>query len=179
MSAANRPWSVPVRLDEVPEAGLHLDVAADGGVRAAVAAAAGVNEVPQLTAAFDVARHGRDGLRVIGTVSARVCQTCVVTLDPVENEVAEHIDVVFVPPSALAAVGNELNLGAEAVEPPEAMVDGVVNLGAVATEFLMLGIDPYPRKPGVVFEPPQSADPGSKPFAALAALRSGRDRGRS
>jgi hypothetical protein len=179
MTGANRPWSVPIRLDEVPETGLHMDIAADGGVRAAVAATAGVNEVPELAAAFDVARHGRDGLRVVGTVSARVRQTCVVTLDPVENEVAEHIDVVFVPLSALAAVGSEVGLGAEAVEPPEAMVDGVVDLGAVAIEFLVLGIDPYPRKPGVVFEPPQSADAGSHPFAALAALRSGRDRGRN
>jgi len=177
MTGAKRPWSVPIRLDEVPETGLHMDIAADGGVRAAVAATAGVNEVPQLAAAFDVARHGRDGLRVVGTVSARVRQTCVVTLDPVENEIEEQIDLVFVSPSALGAVASEV--GAEAVEPPEAMVDGVVDLGAVAAEFLVLGIDPYPRKPGVVFEPPQSADPGSHPFAALAALRSGRDRGRS
>jgi len=86
---------------------------------------------------------------------------------------------VFVPPSALGPIGNELNLGAEAVEPPETLVDGVVDLGVVATEFLMLAIDPYPRKPGAVFEPPQNPDAGSHPFAALAALRSGRDRGRS
>jgi uncharacterized metal-binding protein YceD (DUF177 family) len=178
MTGANRPWSVPVRLDQVPDTGLHVELATDAGVRTAVAAAAGVNEVPQLTAAFDVARHGRDGLHVVGTVSARVSQTCVVTLDPVENEIEEQVDVVFLPASALGAAGSEVNLGAEAVEPPEVMVDGVVDLGAVATEFLMLGIDPYPRKPGAVFEPPQDADAGSHPFAALAALRRGRDRGR-
>ncbi len=175
--SANRPWSVPVRLDEVPETGLHLDLEADAAARAAVAAAAGVNEVPQLTAAFDVKRHGRDGLHVVGTVSARVRQTCVVTLDPVENEVAEGIDLVFVPASALGSLASEVNLGAEAIEPPEALIDGVVDLGAVATEFLTLAIDPYPRKPGAVFDPPHSADEGSHPFAALAALRSGRDRG--
>src|SRR3984893_6685955 len=179
MTGVNRPWSVPVRLDEVPETGLHMDIAADGGVRAAVAATAGVNEVPELAAAFDVARHGRDGLRVVGTVSARVRQTCVVTLDPVENEVAEHIDVVILPPSALAAAGSDVSLGAEWGERPEAMVDGVVDLGAVATEFLMLGIDPYPRKPGAIFEPPQSADPGSHPFAGLGASASGGAAGRS
>ena len=178
MTASNRSWSVPVRLDEVPETGLHLDLAADAGARAAVAAAAGVNDVPQLTAGFDVARHGRDGLRVVGTVSARVSQTCVVTLEPVENEIEEQIDLVFAPASGLASIANEVNLGAEAVEPPEALIDGVIDLGAIATEFLMLGIDPYPRKPGAVFEPPQSVDAGSHPFAALAALRSGRDRGR-
>jgi uncharacterized protein DUF177 involved in 23S rRNA accumulation len=179
MTGANRAWSVPVRLDEVPETGLHVDLEADGGVRAAVTVAAGVNEVPRLTAAFDLARHGRDGLHVVGTVSARVRQTCVVTLDPVENEVEEQVDLVFLPPSALGAMRSEANLGADAVEPPEPMVDGVVDLGAIATEFLMLGIDPYPRKPDAVFEPPRNADAGSHPFAALAALRSGRDRGRS
>jgi hypothetical protein len=179
MTASNRPWSVPVRLDEVPETGLHLDIEADAGVRAVVAAAAGVNEVPQLMAGFDIARHGRDGLRVVGTVCARVRQTCVVTLDPIENEIEEQVDLVFVPASALGALGSEANLGVEAVEPPQALIDGVVDLGAVASEFLVLGIDPYPRKPGAVFEPPQNADAGSNPFAALAALRSGRDRGRS
>jgi Large ribosomal RNA subunit accumulation protein YceD len=177
--SANRPWSVPLRLDEVPETGLHLDLETDAGVRAGVAAVAGVSEVPQLAAAFDVVRHGRDGLHVVGTVSARVRQTCVVTLDPVENEIAEGIDLVFVPPSALGPLANEVNLRAEAVEPPEVLIDGVVDLGAIATEFLMLGIDPYPRKPGAVFEPPETADAGSHPFAALAALRSGRDRGRN
>jgi hypothetical protein len=177
--SANRPWSVPVRLDEIPETGLHLEIEADAAVRTAIAGAAGVNEVPQLTAAFDLARHGRDGLHVVGTVSARVRQTCVVTLDPVENEIAEGIDLVFVPPSALGPVVHEVNLGEDAVGPPETLIDGVVDLGAVATEFLMVGIDPYPRKPGVVFEPPQTPDAGSHPFAALAALRSGRDRGRN
>ena len=177
--SANRPWSVPVRLDEIPETGLHLDIEADAVTRAAIAAAAGVNEVPQLTAGFDVARHGRDGLHVVGTVSARVRQTCVVTLDPVENEIAEGIDLVFVPPSAPGPLAHEVNLGTEPGEPPEALIDGVVDLGVVATEFLLLAIDPYPRKPGAVFEPPQTADAGSHPFAALAALRSGRDRGRN
>jgi len=176
--SANRPWSVPVRLDEIPETGLHLEIEADAAVRAAVATAAGVNEMPQLTAVFDVARHGRDGLHVVGTVSARVRQTCVVTLEPVENEIAEPIDLVFVPPSALGPLAHEVNLGIEPIEPPEALIDGVADVGAAATEFLMLGIDPYPRKPGAVFEPPQTADAGSRPFAALAALR-GRDRGRN
>ena len=175
----NRPWSIPVRLDEIPETGLHLDLEADAPTRAAVAAAAAVNEVPRLAASFDLARHGREGMHVVGTVFAQVVQTCVVTLDPVENEIEEGIDIVFAAPTALGPAANEVNLGAEAVEPPETLIDGVVDLGAVATEFLMLAIDPYPRKPGAVFEPPQNADAGSHPFAALATLRSGRDRGRS
>ena len=49
----------------------------------------------------------------------------------------------------------------------------MVDLGAVATEFLLLGIDPYPRKPGAVFDAPPAGDPSSHPFAALAALKKG------
>jgi hypothetical protein len=171
------PWSVPVRLDDIPETGLHLDLEPDAAACAAVAVAAGVNGVARLHAGFDLARHGRDGLRVVGAVAATVRQTCVVTLDPVENEIEEGIDLVFVPASA--ATGNEVNVSVDSAEPPEVLIDGAVDLGAIATEFLMLGVDPYPRKAGAVFEPPPSPDAGSQPFAALAAMRTQRDRRRN
>jgi hypothetical protein len=52
------------------------------------------------------------------------------------------------------------------------MVQGAVDLGALATEFLLLGIDPYPRKPGVAFAPPaDTPGPSGHPFEALAALK--------
>jgi uncharacterized metal-binding protein YceD (DUF177 family) len=173
MTASQRPWSVPVRLDEIPAGGLRLELEADAAARAVVAAAAGVNEVARLHAGFDLARHGRNGLRVIGRVSATVRQTCVVTLDPVENEIDEAIDLMFA--ASVAAAGDEANLAVDAAEPPEALIDGTVDLGAIATEFLILSIDPYPRKAGAVFEPPPGADAGSHPLAALAALRTPRD----
>ena len=33
---------------------------------------------------------------------------------------------------------------------PDPIVDGKIDLGALAAEFMILGLDPYPRKPGVV-----------------------------
>jgi hypothetical protein len=174
MTKSHAAWSVPIRLDDVPEAGRRIDIEADAAACAAVAAAAGVDGVTRLHAGFDLARRGRDGLRVVGTVSATVRQTCVVTLDPVENEIAEEIDLVFAP-----LTGTRGNVAAaDMSEAPEPLVDGVVDLGAIATEFLVLGVDPYPRKAGAVFEPPASADAGGHPFAALAALRTGRSRRR-
>ena len=56
---------------------------------------------------------------------------------------------------------------------PEPLVDGMIDLGALATEFLILGIDPYPRKPGIVFEAPMRRRQSAQPFAALAALKKG------
>src|ERR1700741_1735659 len=91
------PWSVRLALSEVPEGGRHLDLVADRQTRTAVAEQAGLDALPRLQASFDVAPHGRGGLRVVGRVSATVGQTCVVTLEPIENEIDEEVDLVFSP----------------------------------------------------------------------------------
>ena len=168
---AKWPWSVPLAIADVPETGRHLDLAADDQTRAAIAKLAGLRALPRLDAAFDVTLRGRDGLHVTGRVSATVGQVCVVTLDPIDNEIEEEIDLVFTPGAALANKG-----GVEGEDAPEALVDGMVDLGAIATEFLLLALDPHPRKPGAVFEAPPKGDEGAHPFAALAALKKGQSR---
>ena len=57
------------------------------------------------------------------------------------------------------------------VDGPEPLLDGGVDLGAIATEFVLLGIDPYPRKEGAAFASPEVDSEDSGPFAALAALK--------
>ena len=159
-------WHVPVRLEDVPETGLHLSLIATDEVRASLAAFAGLRDLPRLEAVIDVVRDG-GGLRASGRVSATVGQSCVITLEPVETEIEEVFDVRFVPTAEAGASGK----ASDADDPPEAMVDGTVDVGALATEFLLLGIDPYPRKPGAVFDRPTEGMAGEGPFAALAKLR--------
>jgi hypothetical protein len=166
------PWSVPVAIHDVPESGRQFDLAAEEGVRAALANAIGLRSLPRLEASFDVARHGRAGLRVMGHVSATVGQTCVVTLEPVENEVEEKVDLVFEPEATDSAQEGGTKLALE--DAPEPLLGGVVDLGVIAVEFLTLGIDPYPRKTGVVFDAPSAGDDSGHPFAALAALKKGK-----
>jgi hypothetical protein len=169
------PWRAPIVQTEVPETGLHVDLVADERVRADIARLAGLAALPRLDASFDVTPHGRRGLHVIGRVLATVGQTCGVTLEPIENEINEAVDLLFVP----AAAGprseqdwSEVEIPLE--DAPEVLVNGMVDLGALATEFLILGIDPYPRKPGTVFQAPSVGDDFARPFAALAALTKGR-----
>jgi uncharacterized metal-binding protein YceD (DUF177 family) len=170
--ATKTPWSAPVRRDDVPESGLHLDLAADETVRVAVAALAGVRALPRFSASFDVMQLG-DGLKVTGEIAASVDQTCVVTLEPMTSDLRESIDLVFVAPGA-GAQPDETVADIDPVgDETEFLVDGVADLGAAATEFLLLAIDPYPRKPDAVFEAPKSDDPAAHPFAALAALKKG------
>jgi hypothetical protein len=172
------PWRVPVALEDIAENGRHFDLVADQDIRAAVAQVLGLRDLPRLHASFDVTRSGVSGLHVVGRVSATVGQNCVVTLEPLSNDVEEDIDVVFAPaPPPVASEADEDDDGEEESrkpqrnwDEPEPLRGDGVDLGALATEFLLLGLDPYPRKPGAVFRPPQdvASDPG--PFAALAKL---------
>ena len=45
-------------------------------------------------------------------------------------------------------------------------------------EFLLLGIDPYPRKQDAVFASAPAGDPAARPFAALASLKRPRQKNR-
>jgi uncharacterized metal-binding protein YceD (DUF177 family) len=163
MEKPGMPWSVPVAVKEISDTGLHLKIEAPSSVRAEVANLAGVRELPQLSAVFDLDRQGAR-VQVTGQVSARVGQTCVVTLEPMECQVEEAVNVVFAPSLATdAKEGDD--------EPPEPLVDGKVDLGALATEFLLLGIDPYPRKLGAEFALPKVENGGEHPFTALETLK--------
>jgi hypothetical protein len=168
------PWQVPVAVEDVAEEGQHFDLSADAETRAAVARTAGLRDLPRLEAAFDVIRHAPGGLHVSGRVSATVGQSCVVTLEPLTNEVAEVIDLVFRPRSA-APTEDEAGAREQSTDETEPLIGGSIDLGALATEFLILGLDPYPRKPGAIFEPPADAEPDEGAFAALAALKKRQD----
>jgi len=165
------PWHVPVAVEDVGETGQRFDLVADADTRAAVARVARLRDLPRLEANFEVTRRGAGGLRVAGRVSATVGQACVVTLEPLANEVDEEVDLVFAPKPAGERESGESETPREWSHETEPLIGGSIDLGALVTEFLILGLDPYPRKPGAVFQPPPDAKPNEGPFAALAALK--------
>ena len=175
MDKTTNPWPVPVAVDSIPDSGLHVELEAPAAVRAALTPVAGLRSLPELKAVFDLKRRGK-AVHVGGTVEARVGQTCVVTLEPIENRICEDVDVTFSPEvqaKAGGAEGDAHSVGhlADETDPPEPLVGGTVDLGAVAAEFLVLGIDPYPRKDGAEFAAPRADLAGEHPFAALAASK--------
>ena len=170
------PWRVPIPVAQIPETGLHRDIEADQGIRNAVADVGGLRDVLLVQASFDVTPQRGGRFHVTGRVRARIGQTCVVTLEEIENDIDEPVDLVFVPPEQIpemAALVDEAEDSDEEVpDPPEAIENGLIDLGRVATDALYLAVDPYPRKPGAVFEPVvEVADPEDHPFAALKALK--------
>ncbi len=170
------PWRVPIAVAQIPETGLHRDIEADQTVRDAVADVGGLRKVLLVQASLDVTPERGGRFHVVGRVRARIGQTCVVTLEEIENDIDEPVDLVFVPPEQMpemAALIDEAEDSDEEVpDPPEPIENGLIDLGRVATDALFLAVDPYPRKPGAVFEPVvETDDPEDHPFAALKALK--------
>ena len=170
------PWRVPVVVAQIPDTGLHRELEANQVTRDAVADVGGLRAVLSVQAAFDVTPKRGGRFQVVGHVRARVGQTCVVTLEEIENDIDEPIDLIFAPPEQIpqmAALVDEAEEGDEETpDPPEPIENGMIDLGRVATDALYLAVDPYPRKPGAVFEPVlEAADPEDHPFAALKALK--------
>ena len=172
------PLSRRFDVSTVRDASVAFTVTATDAECQALASDAGLSGIDAFSAAFEIAREGLEGLRVTGTVQAQVRQTCVVSLDDFSSRIEEPVDVVFLPEADVARMADE-----RAAQPanhdeedppddvPDPIVGGRIDLGALAAEIMMLGLDPYPRKPGVAYA--ASASPGDvvSPFAALKQLK--------
>lgn len=171
------PWSVPVPVTEIPDSGLHQKIEAKPDQLKAIAELGGLPAVAAVRAELHLLPVRGGTVHVTGRLTGRVTQTCVVSLDPVENEVDEEVDVVFAPPSQIRELAESMEEDDgesedERPDPPEPIEDGMIDLGKLATDALFLGLDPYPRKPDAVFEDQVEApDPAEHPFAALKALK--------
>lgn len=162
--AEKAPFSRPVRVETIPEGGLERAIEASEAERQALAELNGLPAIGRLQAKFILRRAGRGLFRVQGEVHAEATQTCVVSLEPLQAAIDDRVDVRFASPAdeiakrrtpPIAAVeASAVVLGDE--DPPDPIVDGQIDLGVLAAEFMILALDPYPRKPGVDFSPPLS-----------------------
>lgn len=177
-------FSRPLPVDSVGDSGQRLKFRASEAECAALADQDGLDALRDLVVEAEVLRRGREGLLVRGRVTALVTQACVVTLEPFEAKVDEPFELEFAPQAEAEAAYERAMAEIEAAQdkaaalagqkdPPDPIIDGKIDLGAIAAEFLALGLDPHPRKPGVQFD--GGGDPAEEtpsPFAALARLKS-------
>ena len=181
MSSASKdalPLRHPVRVETITLRPMTFEIVAAQPDFAAIARHLGVASLEALKASYSLSRNG-DRVKLEGKITAALHQTCVVTLEafPVALKVPVKLD--FVPEAELAtlAAGDtgegeidiEVLLNEE--DPPEPIVDGVIDLGSITLEFLALALDPYPRKPGVSFDESAPEAAPESPFAALARLK--------
>lgn len=177
-------FAFTVEIDRIPAAGGQYDLTATPEQRAAVARRLEVIEVKALTAHFTTKIDALGVARVGGKVHAEIVQACVVSLAPVPAMIDEDIDAAFVSAERASRkkhkdIEEEEVVGLEGDDPPEVAEHGRIDLGELAVTQLALVLDPYPRAPGVAFDPravglkaTDGAEPEpAGPFAALAKLK--------
>ena len=178
-------FSYLIDVEAIPEGGLDVSIAADAATLQALAAADDLPGIGRLEADFHVVPKSLQRFNVTGEMRAKVTQICGVSLEPFDSDIVEPIDVDFAMPQdvrdakAAHASGSHSTpksagvVVGEEPDPPDVIIDGRIDLGALACEFLALGLDPYPRKPGIVFEPPGNSEPeeSDSPFRALRKLK--------
>ncbi|BCJ90636.1 hypothetical protein IZ6_13710 [Terrihabitans soli] len=165
------PFSRPVPVQDVSASGKEVTVTADPAERAALAKFLKIPEVRRFEAHFTLKPRGTGGLSVTGELDAEIVQTCVVTLEDFPAEVKEEIAVRYVETDEVPPTepGEEHEADLDA---PDVLINGTADLGMLAAEHLALGLDPYPRKPGVQAPeaPAEEAPATHKPFAGLDKL---------
>lgn len=159
------PLTRLIPVDRIPGRGQHVRIEATEEERAALAEAfklpAILSLVGELRVTGDTSRAS-----VTGVVRGRVTQTCVVTLEPFDADIEEEVDVDYAPATEPA---DEEEAQMRKLDPPDEIIDGKIDLGALTAEFLALGLDPYPKKPDATFEP-VIEDADVSPFEKLRGL---------
>ena len=178
-----------VDLERLGASGTAIEIAASDSERAALARRFGFVGLPAFSARVSVDRRAGGQVVVEGRLRGRVVQACILTLEPVAQELDEAFRIVFKqgldeerdPESGEALVSAQ-------IDAPEPLQGNLLDVGEIAAEQLSLAADPYPQRPGVKLEdvlpkPREAGRAGRNeqrrhPFAGLAALRDKPRRGR-
>ncbi len=179
-------FSHVVEVAQIGPAGVNARLKASPAQCAALAKRFGIPAVFSLEAEVRLETAAEDGqFRLIGSLVADVEQACVVSLEPVEEHVEASFERLYAPPEAIQPLQATVDDGDEeadwldpdAVDPPDSIEDGRIDMGEAVAEELALSLDPYPRKPDAQFPAGYRPDPEDEavtnPFAALAKLKKG------
>lgn len=171
----NKLLDMGVRLSEVPKDGRDYEFDADQVTRQALVAETKLDGVDRLQGKINV-RPFRGGYQAQGKGQATVQQACVVTLEPVTEQVELTFDRIYMPgkqPDMDVAPNAEVFVNLDN-EPDQDWFEGdEIDLAPMVLETLLLSLNPYPRKQDAEFADIEEdvRDESESPFAALAALK--------
>ncbi len=166
------PLSRPVKAVDIGPVGRVIKVRPIDSERAALAKEFDIVAIKSLTADVSLKRRGKL-IVAEGQVKALVTYACIVSLEPFDADVDQSFQLRLTEELPRADhVAPEIDLTLETEEPPDLILDGTIDAGAIVAEFLSLGLDPFPRKPGAVFAAPEQSEPEKGPFAKLSQLKS-------
>ncbi len=154
-------WSHFVDADDITGAPSTLVISADDEQRKNLAKRLDILSVDRAKADLKLVRiRGNMVVHITGEIEADVTQECVVTGDPVQGTILEQFEAWYADPESAisftkARKEKEMKKGAgempivDESEDPEPIIEGRIDVGDLATQYLSLGLNPYPHAPGV------------------------------
>lgn len=189
MTAELLEFSREIATDSVGDDGLSISIDATPEERLSLAERFDLVSLERLGAEITLTpENNGQWIRLKGTFSALIRQNCVVTLDPLENNIDGTLERVFdttLREEAAAEGDPEEDFEFDGVDPPDPAAEGSIDIGEAVAEQLALEIDLFPRKPGVSYTDYTTGPEGSGatpaenggnqgksgPFAALEGLK--------
>lgn len=162
------------KVHEIPRAGVTQHRQASPELREELAADLDIPACNSLVADYRIQNAGKGRFELTGRVKAALMRTCIVTLEPVPEDIDEPLDCTFLPPEQIPNNQAEEE-EALAVEEIEAIRHDRLEVGRVIYEVVAASMDPYPRTANAELEDAtegQAEDQSSEhPFAALSRLK--------
>lgn len=170
MSAVPQPeFSRPFSLETLGHDAVTRHLEASPAECAALAKRFGLIALERLEANVTLRWRAGGQLTLEGRLKAAVVQRCVVSLEPVPQQIDEPIRLTYSRHAEAEAAAGDEESGFDA-DAPDPLQPGDLDLGEEVAQALSLALDPYPRAPGATLAAGGGADETS-PFAALKALK--------
>ncbi|MBM3572975.1 MAG: DUF177 domain-containing protein [Alphaproteobacteria bacterium] len=139
-------FSRPVVIDRIGRDGAMRRIEASASERHALAKRLGLVSLGRLVARVEVTPGPRStSYRVACAIEARVVQSCIVSLEPVETQIADHHIQLFI--ASPGPQSKDVDAGSADDEVAEIIIDGQIDLGELAAQQLALALPDYPRAP--------------------------------
>lgn len=189
-------WNYPVEVNAVESWPFVIEISPEDSERTGLINRLGVLALDFCEAKVTLNQNkGSQVVHVSGVVRAQIRHNCVVTMEPIESDVHEEFEAWYADSEQAVSIAKarrekqiekgrgEMPILSES-EAPEAIIDGKINIGELVTQYLSLGIDPYPHSKdadypvvdGVVSD--EAADEvRANPFAALKDWKFDQDKG--
>ncbi|MCB9993680.1 MAG: DUF177 domain-containing protein [Hyphomicrobiaceae bacterium] len=162
-----------IPVDVITHASRTLDFEADKDQLVWLTGTMHVSEIRKVAAQFSLVREA-EGVHVTGTLTATVVQPCIVTLEPVTQQIDVPLDRRYLPERMRVpdpGPASETHVDLDSEDLPDYFVGGDVDLAPLVIDTLGMEIDLYPRAPGAELPETRENAPSesTSPFAALAA----------
>ncbi len=161
---------------DIPEGGIERRIEASAKERAELAARLDLSALDSLSLRVTLSPSGRGRYRLDGAWQAQATQTCGVTLEPIPRSFDEPLSLTLWTPEAWERHTRARGKFATdpQAEPPELIADGIIDLGGLLEELLIVALPPFPRRDDATLNWSEGETPGEGPFAALNALALGK-----